>query len=101
MMNDDDLKKRTAKVLAESKRVVMEAQKALQRTQNYFDENNLSPEILRNYLADNYQPDDLAEFDGMVNRIIEEIRQESERTLDQEKAKNTASITKKRFSKLI
>lgn len=100
-MNDEDLKKQTAEVLKEANRVVMEAQKALQRTQNYFDENNLSPEILRDYLTDYYDPNDLAEFDGMVNRIIEDVRQESERILDQDKAKKTSPITKKRFDKLI
>jgi hypothetical protein len=100
-MTNDELKIRTEQVLKEANRVVLEAQKALQRTENYFAENDLSPEKLRNYLADQYDPIDLEEFDGMVDRIMNEVRLESERALEQEKVKSTSSITKKRFKGLI
>lgn len=100
-MTDDELKKRTQKVLKEANQAVLEAQKALQRTEDYFAANDLSPEKLRNYLADQYGPIDLEEFDGMVDRIMDEVRQEAERALEQEKVKSTSSITKKRFKGLI
>jgi hypothetical protein len=100
-MIDDDLKKKTEQVLREANKAVLEAQKALQRTEDYFTANDLSPEKLRNYLADQYEPTDLEEFDGMVDRIMNEVRLESERALEQEKVKSTSSITKKRFKGLI
>ncbi len=100
-MTDDDLKKRTEQVLKEANQAVLEAQKALQRTEDYFAANDLSPEKLRNYLADQYDPIDLEEFDGMVDRIMDEVRLESEHALEQEKVKSTSSITKKRFKGLI
>jgi len=100
-MTDDELKKRTEKVLKEANQAVQEAQKALQRTENYFIENDLSPEKLRKYLAEQYEPIDLEEFDGMVDRIMDEVRQEAGRALEQEKVKSTSSITKKRFKGLI
>lgn len=100
-MTNDELKKRTEEVLKEANRVVLEAKKALQRTEDYFTSNDLSPEKLRNYLADQYEPSDLEEFDGMVDRIMEEVRLEAERSIEQEKVKNTSSITKKRFKGLV
>lgn len=100
-MTDDELKKQTEQVLKEANRVVLEAKKALQRTENYFTENDLSPEKLRNYLADQYDPIDLEEFDGMVERIMDEVRLDAERAFEQEKVKSTSSITKKRFKSLI
>jgi hypothetical protein len=100
-MNDDELKKRTEQVLKEANNAVLEAQKALQRKEDYFSANDLSPEKLRNYLVDQCESIDLEEFDGMVNRIMDEVRQEAERTLEQEKVKSTSSITKKRFKSLI
>lgn len=100
-MTDDELKKRTEQVLKEANKAVLEAQKALQRTENYFSENDLSPEKLKNYLADQYEPIDLEEFDGMVERIMQDVRQEAERAIEQEKVKSTSSITKKRFKGLV
>jgi hypothetical protein len=100
-MTNDELKKRTEEVLKEANKAVLEAQKALQRTENYFIENDLSTEKLKNYLADQYEPIDLEEFDGMVERIMEEVRLEAERSIEQEKVKSTSSITKKRFKGLI
>ncbi len=100
-MTDDELKKRTEQVLKEANKAVMEAQKALQRTENYFSENDLSPEKLKNYLADQYEPIDLEEFDGMVERIMQDVRLEAERSIEQEKIKSTSSITKKRFKGLV
>jgi hypothetical protein len=100
-MTDDELKKRTEQVLKEANKAVLEAQKALQRTENYFSENDLSPEKLKNYLADQYDSIDLEEFDGMVERIMQDVRQEAERSIEQEKVKSTSSITKKRFKGLI
>ncbi len=100
-MTDDELKKRTEQVLKEANKAVLEAQKALQRTENYFSENDLSPEKLKNYLADQYEPIDLEEFDGMVERIMQDVRLEAERSIEQEKIKSTSSITKKRFKGLV
>ena len=100
-MTDDQLKKRTEEVLKEANRVVLEAQKALQRTEDYFTSNDLSPQKLRSYLADQYAPSDLEEFDGMVDRIMDEVRLEAERSIEQEKVKSTSAITKKRFKGLI
>jgi hypothetical protein len=100
-MKDDELKKRTEQVLKEANKAVLEAQKALQRTENYFSENDLSPEKLKNYLADQYDSIDLEEFDGMVERIMQDVRQEAERSIEQEKVKSTSSITKKRFKGLV
>jgi hypothetical protein len=100
-MTDDELKKRTEQVLKEANKAVLEAQKALQRTENYFSENDLSPEKLKNYLADQYEPIDLEEFDGMVERIMQDVRLEAERSIEQEKVKSTSSITKKRFKGLV
>jgi len=100
-MNDDELKKRTEQVLKEANKAVQEAQKALQRTENYFSENDLSPEKLKNYLADQYESIDLEEFDGMVERIMQDVRLEAERSIEQEKVKSTSSITKKRFKGLV
>lgn len=100
-MTDDELKKRTEQVLKEANKAVLEAQKALQRTENYFSENDLSPEKLKNYLADQYDSIDLEEFDGMVERIMQDVRQEAERSIEQEKVKSTSSITKKRFKGLV
>lgn len=100
-MTDDELKKKTEQVLREANKAVLEAQKALQRTEDYFAENDLSPEKLRNYLADQYEPTDLEEFDGMVDRIMDEVRLEAERSIELEKVKSTSSITKKRFKGLV
>ena len=100
-MTDDELKKRTEQVLKEANKAVLEAQKALQRTENYFSENDLSPEKLKNYLADQYEPIDLEEFDGMVERIMQDVRLEAERSIELEKVKSTSSITKKRFKGLV
>ena len=100
-MNNDELKKRTEEVLKEANRVVLEAQKALQRTEDYFTSNDLSPEKLRNYLAEQYDPTDLEEFDGMVDRIMDEVRLEAERSMELEKVNSSSSITKKRFKGLV
>lgn len=100
-MDYEESKKKTEQVLLEAKRVINEANLALQRTDKYFLENNFDTEKLMKYVLETGGPSAVREIDLMVERTLHEMHEEANRAIEISRLQNAAPTARKKFRKLI
>ena len=100
-MNFDEQKKKTDEILLEAKRVINEANMALKRTEDFFNENNINTDKLIKYVLDTGGPEAVRELDLMVERTLREMNEEANRNVEIAKLQNSVPSARKKFRKLI
>ena len=100
-MDFEENRKKTEQVLLEAKRVINEANLALQRTDKYFLENNIDTDKLMKYVLDTGGPDAVREIDLMVERTLREMQEEANRAVEVLKLQNAVPTARKKFRRLI
>ncbi len=88
-------------VLEESKRAIAQAEEALSKYKNIFEVNNIDSDKLINYLKMNYGPSVEKDIDQEVNHLLEDIFQEANQVIEQNKVINKNSSVHRRLRNLI
>jgi hypothetical protein len=88
-------------VLEESKRAIARADEALSKYKNIFEVNNIDSDKLINYLKKNYGPNVEKDIDQAVNHLLEDILQEANQVIEQNKIINKNSSVHRRLRNLI
>lgn len=100
-MNLSKQNKDINEVLEESKRAIAQAEEALSKYKNLFEVNNIDSDKLINYLKKNYGPNVEKDIDQAVNNLLEDIFQEANQVIGQNKVINKNSSMHRRLRNLI
>lgn len=100
-MNDEELQSHLAKVMAEAKKAVDEANKVLERADAFFFDNKISPDDLIEYVKLNGGPDALRDLDRQVEMKMNEIKAEAQEIIDQAFSDKLEKSSRKKFRSLI
>ena len=88
-------------VLEESKRAIARADEALSKYKNIFEVNNIDSDKMINYLKKNYGPNVEKDIDQAVNLLLEDIYQEADQIIEQNKVIKKNSSVHRRLRNLI
>jgi hypothetical protein len=100
-MTDDELKIHIDKVVAEAQKAIGEANKALQRADHFFIENNIVPENLVEFVKLHGGPEALRDLDRIVEKSMNEIKSDAQRAIDEAFSENITKSPSKKFRTLI
>ncbi len=100
-MDCDEFLKKSEKAIRESLKVVAQAEQALQRTEAFFREKDISPEQLKDYLRRNGNPGIQREIDMMVEQTMKQVMEEADQAVRTAQQKTVAPPPKRRIRNLI
>lgn len=100
-MSDDELQDHIGKVVAEAKKAIDEANKALQRADALFLEKNIVPEQLIDHLKLHGGADALRELDRIVENKMNEIKADAQKAIDEAFSEPLKKKPSKKFRSLI
>ena len=101
MMNDDELKLQTEKVLRDARKAIYEAEKIISKTEDYLFKNKINlnklSECFNNLDSQKFQQ----EIDKMVEKITQEINDEADRSFQEFNSQQKHTHSKRGFRKFI
>jgi uncharacterized protein YaaN involved in tellurite resistance len=80
-MEEDDVLRNADKVVREARKIIAETEKVLKRTADYFKEQGIDPEQLKQHLAKNVSPTILREIDMMAEQTLREAKEDADRAI--------------------
>ncbi len=100
-MDDEEFLRKSAQAIRESLKVVAQAEKALQRTEEFFREKGISPEEMKDYLRHHGNPEIQREIDMMVEQTMRQVREEADQAVRESQKNAVAPPSKRRFRTMI
>ena len=100
-MDDEEFLKKSEQAIRESLKVVAQAEKALQRTEEFFREKGISPEQMKEYLRRHGNPEIQREIDMMVEQTMRQVREEADQAVRDSLKNAVAPPSKRRFRTMI
>lgn len=100
-MEEDDVLRQADKAIWESKKVIADAEAALRRTDDYFRDQGLSPEMLNDYLEKHSSPTIRREIELMVEQTMKDIREEADAAIRESQQVPVKAPPRGRFRTMI